>query len=102
MGPAGRLFPPPGPDHGLCHCHRARYRQANGAAGRGRPVAGEGQHKVAGSRDDKRRMTLSRVVGWLLKRMLLRPKVRMLTWPQLCAGAAASRERFEALIAGET
>jgi hypothetical protein len=47
-------------------------------------------------------VSASRIVGWLLKRMVLRPRVKKLTWSQLCAGAAASHERFEQLIAGET
>ena len=42
------------------------------------------------------------LVGRIVKRVLIAPRVRKLSWEQLCSGAAASRERFEALIADET
>jgi uncharacterized damage-inducible protein DinB len=42
------------------------------------------------------------VVGGLLKRIILRPKVKKLNWQQLCSGAVALREQFEARIEGET
>jgi uncharacterized damage-inducible protein DinB len=41
-------------------------------------------------------------IGRVVKRVLIAPRVRKLTWEQLCSAAAASRERFEALIADET
>lgn len=45
---------------------------------------------------------MASIVGRILKAVVLRPRVRRLTWPQLVAGAAACRERFDALTAGET
>ena len=42
------------------------------------------------------------LVGRLVKRVLIAPRVRRLSWEQLCSGAAASRERFEALIGDDT
>src|SRR5687767_14096047 len=42
------------------------------------------------------------LIGRIVKRVLIAPRVRSLTWEQLCSGAAATRERFEALIADET
>ena len=42
------------------------------------------------------------LVGRLVKRFVVEPRVRRLTWEQLCSGATASRERFEAMIADET
>ena len=42
------------------------------------------------------------LLGRIVKRVMISPRVRKLTWEQLCSGAAASRERFEALIADET
>ena len=42
------------------------------------------------------------LVGRLVKRVMVAPRVKKLTWEQLCSGAAATKERFEALIADET
>src|SRR5437016_13269860 len=42
------------------------------------------------------------VIGQLVKRFIVAPRVRKLTWEQLCAAAAVSRERFEEQIADET
>ena len=42
------------------------------------------------------------LIGRIVKRVMIAPRVKRLTWEQLCSGAAATRERFEALIADET
>ena len=47
-------------------------------------------------------MTPSQFVGRILKRIILRPRVKKLNWQQLCSGAVAVREQFEARIEGET
>src|ERR1044071_5838756 len=47
-------------------------------------------------------MKPSQMVGRLLKRIILRPRVKKLNWQQLCSGAVAVREQFEARIEGET
>src|ERR1051326_7158306 len=47
-------------------------------------------------------MTPSQLVGRLLKRVILRPRVKKLNWQQLCSGAVAVREQFEARMEGET
>src|SRR2546430_4886201 len=42
------------------------------------------------------------IIGRMVKRFIVAPRVRKLTWEQLCAAAAVSRERFEAQIGDET
>ena len=42
------------------------------------------------------------IIGRMVKRFIVAPRVRKLTWEQLCAAGAVSRERFEAQIADET
>jgi hypothetical protein len=41
---------------------------------------------------------MSGLVGTMMRQMLLRPRVKRATWPQLCAAAMALHERFEAMI----
>jgi hypothetical protein len=43
---------------------------------------------------------MSNVVGAMMRQMLLRPRVKRATWPQLCAAAMALHERFTAMIQG--
>jgi hypothetical protein len=43
---------------------------------------------------------MSGIVGAMLRNMLLRPRVRRATWPQLCSAAMALHERFTAMIQG--
>jgi hypothetical protein len=38
------------------------------------------------------------MVGRLMKRFLLQPRVKRATWPQLCSSAAVLKERFEAML----
>lgn len=45
---------------------------------------------------------MNSLIGRSLKVVILRPRLKRMTWPQLVAGAAACKESFEALIAGET
>ncbi len=42
------------------------------------------------------------MVGRVLKRIVLRPRVRRMAWDQLWAGALAVKESFDARISGET
>jgi hypothetical protein len=43
---------------------------------------------------------MSGVVGAMMRQLLLRPRVKRSTWPQLCAAAMALHERFTAMIQG--
>ena len=45
---------------------------------------------------------MSRFVGTMMRQLLLRPRVKRATWPQLCAAAMALHERFAAMIEGVT
>ena len=45
---------------------------------------------------------MSSIVGSMLRQMLLRPRVKKATWPQLCSAAMALHERFESMIQGVT
>ncbi len=47
-------------------------------------------------------LVIMSLLGRIVKRVMIAPRVKKLTWEQLCSGAAATRERFEALIADET
>lgn len=38
------------------------------------------------------------MVGRILKRFMLQPRVKRATWPQLCSAAVALKERFEAML----
>lgn len=43
---------------------------------------------------------MSRIVGSMMRRLLLRPRVKRATWEQLCGAAMALHERFTAMIEG--
>ncbi len=45
---------------------------------------------------------MSGFTGTILRQLLLRPRVKRATWPQLCAAAMALHERFAAMIDGVT
>lgn len=38
------------------------------------------------------------MIGRIMKRLMLQPRVKRATWPQLCSAAAVSKERFEAML----
>jgi hypothetical protein len=42
------------------------------------------------------------MVGRIMKRLLLQPRVKRATWAQLCSAAAAQKERFEAMLSTVT
>ena len=45
---------------------------------------------------------MSGLAGILMRNMLLRPRVKRATWPQLCSSARVLHERFSAMIEGVT
>src|SRR5258708_1341774 len=43
---------------------------------------------------------MQRVVGAILRRFLLRPRVRRASWPPPCSAVTACHERLEAMLSG--